>query len=138
MFDLQKTKLTASAGIAPNTLLAKVASDMRKPNGQFLLKSSRDKVLEFTRGLSIRKVDLEPMNFLFLQYMFQITGIGKVTEKLLNALGIHTCKDLFEKRALLLLLFSSTMSNYFLRVSVGIGSTVLENDSERKSISTER
>lgn len=118
----QQTKLTASAGIAPNTLLAKVASDMRKPNGQFLLEFSREKVLEFIRGLSIRK----------------ISGIGKVTEKLLNAIGIQTCADLFEKRALLFLLFSNTMSNYFLRISVGVGSTVLENDSERKSISTER
>ena len=51
-----RTKLTASAGIAPNTLLAKIASDMNKPNGQYFLPPTRESVLEFIRKLSIRKV----------------------------------------------------------------------------------
>lgn len=50
------TKLTASAGIAPNMLLAKIASDMNKPNGQYFLPPTRESVLEFIRKLSIRKV----------------------------------------------------------------------------------
>ena len=51
-----RTKLTASAGIAPNMLLAKIASDMNKPNGQYFLPPTRESVLEFIRKLSIRKV----------------------------------------------------------------------------------
>ena len=51
-----RTKLTASAGIAPNMLLAKIASDMNKPNGQYFLPPTREAVLEFIRKLPIRKV----------------------------------------------------------------------------------
>ena len=53
-----RTKLTASAGIAPNMLLAKIASDMNKPNGQYFLVSTRESVLEFVQKLSIRKASL--------------------------------------------------------------------------------
>lgn len=52
----QKTGLTASAGIAPNKMLAKVASDMNKPNGQYLVTPTREAVLEFVQNLPIRKV----------------------------------------------------------------------------------
>ena len=52
----EKTKLTASAGIAPNKMLAKICSDMNKPNGQFFLEPSRESVMEFVRKLPIRKV----------------------------------------------------------------------------------
>ena len=51
-----RTKLTASAGIASNLLLAKIASDMNKPNGQYFLPPTRESVLEFIRRLPIRKV----------------------------------------------------------------------------------
>ena len=51
-----RTKLTASAGIAPNMLLAKIVSDMNKPNGQYFLPPTRESVLEFIRSLPIRKV----------------------------------------------------------------------------------
>ena len=54
----EKTKLTASAGIAPNKMLAKICSDMNKPNGQFFLEPSRESVIEFVRKLPIRKVSL--------------------------------------------------------------------------------
>jgi DNA polymerase kappa len=51
----EATRLTASAGIAPNTFLAKVCSDMNKPNGQFELEAKEEAVMEFVRKLSIRK-----------------------------------------------------------------------------------
>ena len=54
----EKTKLTASAGIAPNKMLAKICSDMNKPNGQFFIEPSRESVIEFVRKLPIRKVSL--------------------------------------------------------------------------------
>ena len=50
------TGLTASAGIAPNMMLAKVASDMNKPDGQFLVEPTREGMLGFVRQLPIRKV----------------------------------------------------------------------------------
>ena len=58
------TSLTASAGIAPNKMLAKIASDMNKPNGQFMVRATREKVLEFLEELPIRKVILEACELL--------------------------------------------------------------------------
>ena len=52
----QKTGLTASAGIAPNKMLAKIASDMNKPNGQYLVEPTKDGILRFMHSLPIRKV----------------------------------------------------------------------------------
>lgn len=51
---------------------------MNKPNGQYLLPNDRSRILEFARQLPVRKMG----------------GIGKVTEKILKALGINTCGDL--------------------------------------------
>ncbi|OPJ90482.1 DNA polymerase kappa isoform A [Patagioenas fasciata monilis] len=118
----QKTQLTASAGIAPNTMLAKMCSDCNKPNGQYKIPPERQAVLDFLKDLPIRKVP----------------GIGKVTEKMLKALGIVTCSELYQQRALLSLLFSEASWRNFLDISLGLGSTHLEKDGERKSMSTER
>ncbi|XP_012317565.2 DNA polymerase kappa isoform X1 [Aotus nancymaae] len=118
----QKTTLTASAGIAPNTMLAKVCSDKNKPNGQYQILPNRQAVMNFIKDLPIRKV----------------SGIGKVTEKMLKALGIITCTELYQQRALLSLLFSETSWHYFLHISLGLGSTHLTRDGERKSMSVER
>lgn len=86
-----KTQLTVSAGIACNSLLAKIASDQRKPNGQFYVPPQREAILEFIRDLPIRK----------------IPGIGKVSERVLVDLGISTCHGLWSKRALLKLVGDS-------------------------------
>jgi DNA polymerase-4 len=70
------TKLTCSAGIAPNKMLAKIASEWRKPNGQFAILP--DEIEAFMRDLPVRK----------------ISGVGpKSAEKFAN-MGIHTCQDL--------------------------------------------
>ena len=71
-----ETGLTASAGIAPNKFLAKIASDWNKPDGQFVIRPT--KVLEFLQPLPVRKVP----------------GVGKVTQARLEQLGIHTVGDL--------------------------------------------
>ncbi|NXE13697.1 POLK polymerase, partial [Lophotis ruficrista] len=118
----RKTQLTASAGIAPNTMLAKMCSDRNKPNGQYRIAPERQAVLDFLKDLPIRKVP----------------GIGKVTEKMLKALGIVTCSELYQQRALLSVLFSEASWRNFLDISLGLGSTHLEKDGERKSMSTER
>ncbi|XP_051279625.1 DNA polymerase kappa [Dicentrarchus labrax] len=118
----QKTMLTASAGIAPNTMLAKVCSDKNKPNGQYRLPSTREAVMDFVQNLPVRKV----------------SGIGKVSEKMLNALGISSCSHLGQQMALLSMLFSETAWHHFLQVSLGLGSTYIPRHEERKSMSTER
>ncbi|KAM9391879.1 DNA polymerase kappa isoform 1-T4 [Pholidichthys leucotaenia] len=118
----QKTMLTASAGIAPNMMLAKVCSDKNKPNGQYRLPSTREAVMDFIQNLPIRKV----------------CGIGKVSEKTLNALGISNCSHLGQQMALLSWLFSETAWHHFLQVSMGLGSTYIPRHDERKSMSTER
>eukprot|EP00041_Stephanoeca_diplocostata_P038622 m.1534700 g.1534700 ORF g.1534700 m.1534700 type:complete len:272 (+) comp25243_c0_seq52:3581-4396(+) len=76
------TQLTASAGIAPNKMLAKICSDMNKPNGQYFLESTREAVLRFIHGLSVRKV----------------SGIGKVSAAVLHRLGVQTCHHLYQQR----------------------------------------
>uniref|UniRef100_A0A453HF46 UmuC domain-containing protein n=1 Tax=Aegilops tauschii subsp. strangulata TaxID=200361 RepID=A0A453HF46_AEGTS len=52
----QETGLTCSAGVAPNRMIAKVCSDINKPNGQFILPNDRDAVTTFVSTLPIRKV----------------------------------------------------------------------------------
>nr|XP_046206961.1 DNA polymerase kappa-like isoform X2 [Oncorhynchus gorbuscha] len=106
----QKTSLTASAGIAPNMMLAKVCSDKNKPNGQYRLPSNRQAVMVFIQDLPVRKV----------------SGIGNVTEKMLGALGITSCIHLGQEMALLALLFSETSWHHFLDISLGLGSTHIE------------
>ena len=72
----QKTGLTASAGISINKLVAKIASDYNKPNGQKTVPP--EEVIPFLEALDIRKYH----------------GIGKVTTKKMYALGIFTGKEL--------------------------------------------
>ena len=74
----EETKLTASAGIAPNKFLAKIASDWNKPDGQFVLKP--------------HQVDA----FLMPLAVGRLPGVGKVMESKLAKLGIATCNDLRE------------------------------------------
>lgn len=116
-----KTQLTASAGIASNIMLAKVCSDMNKPNGQYYLQPQKDIIHTFLHDLPIRKV----------------SGIGRVSEQILNELGINKCGHLYEKKELLYLLFSEISFQHFLRISLGISSTMLDHESERKSMSAE-
>lgn len=74
----KERRLTASAGVAPNKFLAKVASDWNKPNGLFVL--IPEMVDSFVRELPIEK----------------IFGIGHVMAKKMHAMGIYTCQDLQE------------------------------------------
>ncbi|AGK56875.1 DNA-directed DNA polymerase [Hyphomicrobium denitrificans 1NES1] len=73
---LAETGLTASAGVSYNKFLAKLASDVRKPNGQFVIPPQRG--AEFIEGLPVK----------------QFHGVGPVTAEKMNALGIQTGADL--------------------------------------------
>jgi DNA polymerase-4 len=70
--------ITASAGIAPNKFLAKIASDWNKPNGQFVIRPQD--VDAFVAALPVDK----------------LFGVGKVTAMKLKKLGAFTCADLRE------------------------------------------
>ncbi|XP_028767725.1 DNA polymerase kappa-like isoform X2 [Neltuma alba] len=119
----EETGLTCSAGVAPNRLLAKVCSDINKPNGQFVLPNDRMAVVTFISSLPIRKIG----------------GIGKVTENILRGvLGISTCEQLLQKGGYICALFSQSTSDFFLSVGLGIGATSTPQARLRKSISNER
>ncbi|HZH70013.1 MAG TPA: DNA polymerase IV, partial [Flavobacteriaceae bacterium] len=75
----ETTGLTASAGISINKFIAKVASDINKPNGQKTIPP--EEVLDFLEQLDVRK----------------FYGVGKVTQEKMYRLGIFTGKDLKSK-----------------------------------------
>ncbi len=122
--------LTCSAGLAPNFMLAKIASDQNKPNGQCLVASDQGSVREFLHPMATRKV----------------SGIGRVTEKILKAFDIHTVEQMYEQRALIQHIFTPVQANFLLRASVGCSSSdsFLEDEQEeskgvgQKGISRER
>ena len=72
----EELQLTASAGVAPNKFLAKIASDWRKPDGLFVIQP--EEVETFLTPLPVGR----------------IPGVGKVTEKRLHEIGIRTVGDL--------------------------------------------
>lgn len=124
---LKETGLTCSVGIAPNCMLAKVASDMNKPNGQYEIPSDESAILEFLQTLPVRKV----------------CGIGRVSEQTLRAFGVESCSDLISKRGLISALFSQSSSEFFLEIGLGIGRTmrhepIAPGEIGRKGMSCER
>jgi len=120
IFD--KTQLTCSAGIACNTLLAKISTDINKPNGQFMVLGYPKDVSDFISKTRVEKV----------------SGIGKVSAQFLNALEINTCGDILEKRHFLPLVFYEINVRFYLRVALGDGSASIKSDDRRKSKSVER
>ena len=76
---LAETGLTASAGVSYNKFLAKLASDIRKPNSQFIIPPQR--AAEFIEALPVKKFH----------------GVGPVTAEKLGAIGVHTGADLKAK-----------------------------------------
>ena len=118
---LGQTQLTCSGGIGSNRLIAKLAGEVNKPNGQFAV-IGREAAIKFIRMIEIRKVP----------------GIGKVSAQLLHAIGMETVADLHAQRALLEILFTPATFDFFMRVTLGIGRSGIHVDRERKSISVER
>eukprot|EP00884_Botryococcus_braunii_P018752 jgi/Botrbrau1/5560/Bobra.0023s0043.1 len=123
----EKTRLTCSCGVAPNHVLAKICADFNKPDGQYVLLPALSDITAFMASLPIRKVP----------------GIGKVTQQVLNALGIMTCSDIIDKRGLVRALFTPVASSFYLSVAMGLGSTShgelpSEGEVGRKGISHER
>lgn len=85
---MEKTGLTVSAGVSSNALLSKIAADFNKPNGQFVVGPTKSDAIQFMGQLSIRKVP----------------GIGRVTERWLNGIGVEKVEDIFRLRGKLYLI----------------------------------
>ena len=100
-----------------------ICSDKNKPNGQFQIPLDRESISRFTHNLSIRK----------------IPGIGRVTERVLESMGVKTCGDIFEHRAELYLMDKHLGVHHLLCAYLGIGSNHVEPNSRetRKSIGCE-
>ena len=113
------TKLTASAGIGPNKLIAKIASEIDKPNGQFEVRP--EEVPAFMRELPVRK----------------IWGIGEKTEQKLEGRSVRTCGDLQRFAKPELVDFFGKFGLELYDLCRGIDNRPVEPDRVRKSLSTE-
>ena len=115
-----ETGLTASAGISVNKFIAKVASDINKPNGQKLIHPTQ--IDDFTANLEIKR----------------FFGIGRVTTEKLNGMGIHTGADMRQyTRPELVQLFGKSGSYYY-HICRGEDERPVRPDRIRKSVGAER
>ncbi|UUS60982.1 MULTISPECIES: DNA polymerase IV [unclassified Acinetobacter] len=116
---LQSTGLTASAGVAPNKFLAKVASDWNKPNGICIIKPSQ--VLHFIHNLALKK----------------IPGVGKVTQEKLKAMQLNTLGDLQQIEEAVLIHHFGKYGRQLYLYAQGIDERPVQSSRERQQISKE-
>ncbi|MDV6251434.1 DNA polymerase IV [Vibrio sp. EA2] len=112
--------LTASAGVAPIKFLAKVASDMNKPNGQFVIPP--DKVQQVVDKLPLEK----------------IPGVGKVSLEKLHQAGFYLCEDIKNSDYRELLRRFGRQGASLWKRSQGIDDREVVVERERKSVGVER
>ena len=115
-----ETRLTGSAGIAPNKMLAKIASDWRKPNGQFAITPGQ--IDAFVRELPVRK----------------IWGVGPKSAERFAAEGVRTCADLQKFSLAELARRHGKWGHELYRLCRGEDDRAVEPDRVRKSLSNER
>jgi DNA polymerase-4 len=116
----EKTGLNASAGISINKFIAKVASDMNKPNGQKTV--APQEVIQFLEKLEIKK----------------FFGVGKVTAQKMYRLGIFTGKDLKEKTKKYLEQHFGKSGKFYYQVVRGEHFSEVKPSKTRKSLAAER
>jgi DNA polymerase IV len=114
-----RTGLTASAGISVNKFLAKIASDIKKPDGLFLIPPENAE--KFIEELPIEK----------------FYGIGKVTADKMHKLDIHNGSDLKQLDLVSLIRNFGKSGKFYFDIARGIDNRPVETSSERKSIGTE-
>ncbi len=112
-------QLTASAGVAANKFLAKVASDLNKPNGQYVIRPQD--VSAFVKTLPVKK----------------IFGVGKVTAEKLDKMGIQTCFDLQQRSEDELADAFGKFGQRLYYLARGIDDRPVQPDRIRKSVSVE-
>lgn len=114
-----EVNLTASAGVAPNKFLAKIASDWRKPDGLFVIRPAE--VMDFLTPLPVER----------------LPGVGKVTAAALAQLGVQTVGDI---RKMDLAVLEQRFGRYGVRLhelARGIDENAVEPNRPTKSISAE-
>ncbi|HEX9980582.1 MAG TPA: DNA polymerase IV [Flavobacterium sp.] len=111
--------LTASAGISVNKFVAKIASDINKPNGQKTI--GPDEVVPFLENLPIRK----------------FYGVGKVTTEKMYQLGIFTGADLKEKPLDFLIAHFGKSGAFYYQVVRGIHNSEVKPSRVAKSVAAE-
>lgn len=116
----EKTGLTASVGIAPNKFLAKLGSDLDKPDGFVVI--TEDNKQQILDPLPVSK----------------IWGIGKVTNKALADIGIKTIEQLRTTPVNALSLVFKNHVEDILLLAQGIDDRKVETEHETKSISAEQ
>lgn len=116
----ETTGLIASAGISSGKFLAKIASDMDKPDGLFLIQP--EEAEDFVESLEISKFH----------------GVGKATQKKMELLGIYTGKDLKEWDEVDLVREFGKSGHHYYRIARAIDLREVKPDRIRKSIGKER
>jgi DNA polymerase-4 len=115
----EETKLTASAGVAPNKFLAKIASDWKKPDGCFVIRPHE--IEAFLEPLPVRK----------------IPGVGKATEAVLHEIGIQTVGDVRRYEQQELINRFGKWGTRLWELAQGIDDSPVEPSRKRKSWSSE-
>ena len=115
----EETKLTASAGISCNKFLAKLASDYRKPNGQFAILP--DQAEAFVATLPVAKLH----------------GVGPRTTVKMRALGIETGADLRRQPLSFLQQHFGKAGSWYHDIARGQDDRLVQPDRERKSSGSE-
>lgn len=115
-----ETGLTASAGVAPNKFLAKIASDENKPDGLFVI--TPDQVAAFVQTLPLAK----------------IPGVGSKTAERLARLGLIHCKDIAGCELALLVKHFGAMADTLLKRSQGIDERPVRTERQAKSVGVEQ
>ena len=116
----EETGLTASAGISVNKFVAKIASDVNKPNGQRTVPP--EEVEDFLLALDIRK----------------FYGVGKVTAEKMNRMGIFTGADLREQSEAFLCAHFGKSGTHFYQVVRGVHNSPVQPSRMAKSVGAEQ
>ncbi len=111
--------LSGSAGIAPNKLVAKIASDFHKPMGVTVVMP--EQVTRFMERLPLRRIH----------------GIGPASEKRLKELGLENCADVWQKSRFWLQENLGSMGDWLYERSRGLDDRPVETRRQRKSLGKE-
>ena len=116
----EQTGLTVSVGLAPTKYLAKIASDMNKPDGFYCIQEGQEE--SFMLNLPLKKV----------------WGIGDKTLEALNTAGIRTTRDVYDKSLqALIFMFGDNTGNFLYKVVRGIETVDFDRKTKSHSISNE-
>lgn len=115
----KEVDLNASIGIAPNKMIAKIASDYCKPDG--LIEIKEDKILDFLWPLPIKR----------------LWGVGRKTQSSLEVMGIHTIGDIARTSRQVFVERFGEHGVHLYTLANGIDNRAVEVDDETKSVSNE-